>query len=121
MRKSRSPLRKLASMCFAKSDLRRDIQLNTEVTGAAFDEHAALAVPLTTGEAYTGPVPGDGLGLLAKTNIPEIPGATASRGTLVHTNAWPRDLDITGKRVGVIGTGSTGTQFIVAAAKRPAT
>jgi cation diffusion facilitator CzcD-associated flavoprotein CzcO len=35
----------------------------------------------------------------------------------VHTNAWPENLDITGKRVGVIGTGSTGTQFIVAAAK----
>ena len=57
------------------------------------------------------------LGLLAKSNIPDIPGRDTFAGPLVHTNAWPEDLDITGKRVGVIGTGSTGTQFIVAAAK----
>jgi cyclohexanone monooxygenase len=55
--------------------------------------------------------------LLAKTNIPDIPGRDRFAGTLVHTNAWPEDLDITGQRVGVIGTGSTGSQFIVAAPK----
>ena len=61
-------------------------------------------------------------GCSRRPTCPTFPGATASRGTLVHTNAWPEDLDITGKRVGVIGTGSTGTQFIVAAAKQsPAT
>src|SRR5690606_6108448 len=53
----------------------------------------------------------------AKTNIPDSPGLDDFAGTLVHTNEWPQDRDITGKRVGVIGTGSTGTQFIVAAAK----
>jgi len=99
-------------------DLARDIRLNTEVTGAAFDEDAALwTVTTAGGERLTCRYLVTALGLLAKTNIPDIPGLDDFAGTLVHTNEWPQDLDITGKRVGVIGTGSTGTQFIVAAAK----
>ncbi|MFQ1030688.1 NAD(P)/FAD-dependent oxidoreductase, partial [Staphylococcus haemolyticus] len=58
------------------------------------------------------------LGLLAATNKPDIPGIDSVEGRLVHTAEWPDDLSIEGKRVGVIGTGSTGTQFIVAAAKQ---
>lgn len=99
-------------------DLRRDIQLNTEVTGAAFDEGRRVwQIRTSAGEQFTARYLVNALGLLAKTNIPDIPGRDSFAGTLVHTNAWPHDLDITGKRVGVIGTGSTGTQFIVAAAK----
>lgn len=100
-------------------DLRRDIQLNTEVIGAMFDEQRKLwQVRTSTGETFTSRYLITALGLLAKTNIPDIPGRDSFGGILVHTNAWPHDLDITGKRVGVIGTGSTGTQFIVAAAKQ---
>lgn len=99
-------------------DLRRDIQLNTEVTSAVFDEQRKLwVVGTSTGEVFTGRYLVTALGLLAKSNIPDIPGRDSFAGRLVHTNAWPKDLDITGKRVGVIGTGSTGTQFIVKAAK----
>jgi len=99
-------------------DLRRDIQLSTEVTGAVFDEDRNIwRVRTSTGEEFTARYLVTALGLLAKTNIPDIPGLGSFAGALVHTNAWPHDLDITGKRVGVIGTGSTGTQFIVAAAK----
>ena len=99
-------------------DLGRDIQLDTEVTGAAFDEDTELwTVTTADGTRLTCRYLVNALGLLARTNIPDIPGRDTFGGTLVHTNAWPHDLDITGKRVGVIGTGSTGTQFIVAAAK----
>jgi cyclohexanone monooxygenase len=99
-------------------DLRRDIQLNTEVTGASFDEGRGVwQVRTSAGEELTARYLVTALGLLAKTNIPAIPGLDSFAGALVHTNAWPDDLDITGKRVGVIGTGSTGTQFIVAAAR----
>lgn len=99
-------------------DLRRDIALNTEVTGAAFDEDTDLwTVRTADGESLTSRYVVNGLGLLARSNIPDIPGQDGFAGRLVHTNAWPDDLDITGKRVGVIGTGSTGTQFIVAAAE----
>lgn len=99
-------------------DLRRDIQLNTEVTSSVFDEQRNVwQIRTSTGKEFTSRYLVTALGLLAKTNIPDIPGLDSFAGPLVHTNAWPDDLDITGKRVGVIGTGSTGTQFIVAAAK----
>jgi cation diffusion facilitator CzcD-associated flavoprotein CzcO len=102
-------------------DLGRDIQLNTEVTGAVFDEDTDLwRVTTGAGETFTARYLVNALGLLAKSNIPDIPGLDSFAGRLVHTNAWPDDLDITGQRVGVIGTGSTGTQFIVAAAKTAA-
>ena len=57
------------------------------------------------------------LGLLSKINLPDIKGRDSFRGTTVHTGDWPADLTLAGKRVGVIGTGSTGTQFICAASK----
>lgn len=99
-------------------DLRRDIQINTEVTSAVFDEQRKLwQIRTSTGEAFTCRYLVTALGLLARSNIPDIPGRDSFSGRMVHTNAWPEDLDITGKRVGVIGTGSTGTQFIIAAAK----
>ena len=101
-----------------RHDLARDITLDTEVTGAVYDEDADLwRVSTATGETLTSRYLVNALGLLAKSNMPDIPGRDSFAGRLVHTNAWPADLDITGKRVGVIGTGSTGTQFIVAAAR----
>ena len=57
-----------------------------------------------------------GLGLLSATNVPDFPGMDDFEGRLVHTGAWPEDLDLTGKRVGVIGNGSTGNQVITATA-----
>ncbi|MET0468388.1 MAG: NAD(P)/FAD-dependent oxidoreductase [Aeromicrobium sp.] len=99
-------------------DLRRDIQLETEVVGARFDEaHDVWIVRTAAGEEFSARYLVNGLGLLAKTNMPDIAGRDSFEGTLVHTNAWPADLDLAGKRVGVVGTGSTGTQFIGAAAK----
>ncbi len=101
--------------------LREHFRLNTEVTAAAFDEeHDLWRITTADGAQTSARYLVNALGLLAKTNIPPIPGIDTFAGTAVHTNAWPADLDITGKRVGVIGTGSTGTQFIVAAARTAA-
>jgi cation diffusion facilitator CzcD-associated flavoprotein CzcO len=100
-------------------DLRKDFQLNTEVNSLAFDEATETwTVSLSTGESVTARYVVTALGLLAATNMPDIPGIDTFEGRLVHTAEWPDDLSIEGKRVGVIGTGSTGTQFIVAAAKQ---
>ena len=49
-------------------------------------------------------------------HCPTCPAWSTSRAALVHTGAWPEDLDLTGKRVGVIGNGSTGNQVITATA-----
>ncbi|KAH9207478.1 hypothetical protein DL95DRAFT_483118 [Leptodontidium sp. 2 PMI_412] len=58
-----------------------------------------------------------GLGLLSKTNFPAIPNLEKFQGKLYHTANWPKDADLKGKRVGVIGNGSTGVQLITAIAK----
>ncbi|WP_224388262.1 NAD(P)/FAD-dependent oxidoreductase [Pseudonocardia sp. ICBG1293] len=98
-------------------DLRRDITLDTEVTGAAYEEDTGLwRVSTSTGGTLRCRYLVNALGLLARSNVPDIPGLDTFAGRTVHTNAWPDDLDLTGRRVGVIGTGSTGAQFIVAAA-----
>ena len=100
-------------------DLRRDIQLDTEITSLVFDDATETwTVTSVDGESWTARYVVTALGLLAAVNMPDIPGMDTFEGTLVHTAHWPGDLDIQGKRVGVIGTGSTGTQFISAAAKQ---
>ena len=53
-----------------------------------------------------------GLGLLSKTNLPDIPGIDSFQGDMYHTAKWPKDYDVTGKNVAVIGCGSTGVQVI---------
>lgn len=98
-------------------DLRRSYQFNTSVTAAHFNE-AINAWEVTTdkGEQVTARFVVTALGLLAQTNIPKFKGIETFKGALHHTGAWPQDLDLSGNRVGIIGTGSTGCQFITAAA-----
>ncbi|QKW08096.1 NAD(P)/FAD-dependent oxidoreductase [Streptomyces sp. NA04227] len=99
-------------------ELREDIQLNTTVEALTFDEATSLwTVRTDDGEEYTARYVVGALGPLSTANFPDIEGRESFAGTQVHTGAWPQELDITGKKVGVIGTGSTGTQFIGAAAK----
>ncbi|MGW9111741.1 flavin-containing monooxygenase [Microbacterium sp. NPDC055683] len=102
-----------------RHDLARDIQLDSEVTRIALDEETSIWTLTTAdGESVTARYVVTALGLLAAVNVPDIPGIDTFAGRLVHTAEWPDDLELEGKRVGVIGTGSTGTQFIVAASKR---
>jgi cation diffusion facilitator CzcD-associated flavoprotein CzcO len=99
-------------------ELRDDIQLNTGIESAIFDEdNDVWRVETDTGETWSARYLVTALGLLSRINMPNIPGLDSFAGDLLHTGAWPADQDLTGKRVGVIGTGSTGTQFICAASK----
>lgn len=56
-------------------------------------------------------------GLFNRPLIPDIAGLDSFTGPKFHTTAWPADLDITGKRIAVIGTGSTGAQLVPRIAK----
>ena len=52
-------------------------------------------------------------GCLSTANTPDIPGIDDFAGPVYHTGRWPHEgVDFTGKRVGVIGTGSSGIQSI---------
>jgi cation diffusion facilitator CzcD-associated flavoprotein CzcO len=97
--------------------LRDHIRLETGMTEAAFDEVSATwTVHTDAGVTFQSRFLVTGLGLLSATNMPKFPGMETFQGQLVHTGAWPEDLDLTGKRVGVIGNGSTGNQVITATA-----
>ena len=93
-------------------DLRRDIQLSTRVTRAEFDDAANLwEVTTESGERVRARFLVTAVGCLSAANLPEIPGRDSFAGELFHTARWPREgVDFKGKRVGLIGTGSTGIQ-----------
>ncbi|MCF5570938.1 SidA/IucD/PvdA family monooxygenase, partial [Pseudomonas sp. PA-3-11C] len=100
-----------------RHNLRQDIQFNTAITAAHFNETTNLwEVQTDTGESYTAKFIVTALGLLSATNIPKIKGLDTFQGEWHHTGNWPQGVQFEGKRVGVIGTGSTGTQVITAIA-----
>lgn len=100
-----------------RHDLRRDIQLETGITAAVFDEQSCRwLVTSDDGHQYSAKYLVTALGLLAATNVPKIKGIEQFQGQMYHTANWPADAAIDGKRVGVIGTGSTGCQVITAIA-----
>ncbi|WP_454866833.1 flavin-containing monooxygenase [Pseudomonas lini] len=100
-----------------RHDLRRDIQLETGITAAVFDEQSGRwLVTADDGHQYSAKYLVTALGLLSATNVPKINGLDQFKGHMYHTANWPADAVLEGKRVGVIGTGSTGCQVITAIA-----
>jgi len=93
-------------------DLRRDIQLGTRVLGARFDDAAdRWEVETSCGGRVSARFLISAVGCLSSANVPEIPGLDRFEGDWYHTGAWPHErVDFRGKRVGLIGTGSTGIQ-----------
>ena len=93
-------------------DLRRDIRFNTRVTSAHYDATANLWRVITeAGEQFTAQYLISAVGCLSSANIPEIAGLDTFKGRWYHTGQWPHEgVDFSGKRVGQIGTGSTGIQ-----------
>ena len=93
-------------------DLKRDIRFNTRVTAAHYDEAANLwRVTTEAGEVFTARFLITAVGCLSSANIPKFPGLDTFEGRWYHTGQWPHEgVDFRGKRVGMIGTGSTGIQ-----------
>jgi cyclohexanone monooxygenase len=98
-------------------DLREHIHLETGMTSADFDEVFGIwTVRTDRSVTYRARFLVTALGLLSATNTPDLHGIEHFEGRIVHTGAWPEELDLNGKRVGVIGNGSTGNQVISAVA-----
>ena len=93
-------------------DLRPDIQLGTRVVAATFRDAAdCWEIRTDTGELVTARFFISAVGCLSAANVPAIPGLGTFGGEWHHTAAWPHEgVDFTGKRVGLVGTGSTGIQ-----------
>ena len=95
-------------------DLRKDIQFNTRIKAAVYDT-ATGQWTLTTdkGETATAPFCVMATGNLSTPRVPDFKGVESFKGKWYHTGLWPHEgVDFTGKRVAVIGTGSSGIQMI---------
>jgi cyclohexanone monooxygenase len=109
-------------------DIRKDFIFNAKVSSAVFDDENDLWT-LGFQQPHRAPVTArfvfSALGPLSWPQMPKIPGINTFKGESIHTAAWPRDpnglgpaeRDFTGKRVAVIGVGSTGVQTIQEMAK----
>lgn len=103
-------------------DLRKDIQFNTRVTAAHFDQASGRwQVTTDQGDHISARFCIMATGCLSTPNVPRFKGLESYQGATYHTGAWPREgVDFSGLRVGVIGTGSTAIQSIPQIAKQAA-
>ncbi|NOT55882.1 MAG: NAD(P)/FAD-dependent oxidoreductase [Deltaproteobacteria bacterium] len=97
-----------------KFNLHKHIQLNARVKAAHFDEtHNLWQLSLEDGRQMTCRFLLTALGLLSTPTMPRIAGAADFKGQSFHTFYWPHEpVELTGKKVAVIGTGATGVQVI---------
>ena len=95
-----------------KLDLLRDISFDTRIAAARYDTKKNLwSVQTSRGETFQATFLITAVGCLSSTNIPDIPGLEGFKGNWYHTGEWPHEgVDFSGKKVGLIGTGSTGIQ-----------
>jgi cyclohexanone monooxygenase len=100
-------------------ELRPHFRFGTRVTAATFDEaNERWVVETDRGDRFEAPWCVMATGSLSAPNLPPIPGIETFAGTTVHTGLWPREgVDVSGQRVGIIGTGSSGMQSIPHLAK----
>jgi len=103
-----------------KFDLRRHMQFDTAVTAANYDDASrSWTVALQDGSTRTTRFLITALGLLSAATPPRYPGVDTFEGQSWHTYYWPHEpVDLTGKRVGVVGTGATAIQLIPVVAEQ---
>jgi 4-hydroxyacetophenone monooxygenase len=107
--------------CVDAFEIRDRIVLNTKVVRARFDESTARWAVQTqdqdgriTSESVNVVI--SAVGQLNEPAEPQIPGAEQFKGPILHSARWPSGLDVTGKRVSVIGTGASAMQIVPAIA-----
>ncbi|WP_426573953.1 flavin-containing monooxygenase [Aquihabitans sp. McL0605] len=93
-------------------DLRRDIHFHTDVAAMTFDEPTSTwQLDTAAGESFTARFVIAATGILSTPLVPDIAGMGSFAGDALFSSRYPREgYDFTGKRVAVIGTGSTGVQ-----------
>jgi len=96
-----------------KYDVRRHVRFGVEVLGARYDDDAGTwTVELSDGEPIEVDVLVPAVGQLSRPAYANIPGREDFAGASFHSATWDHDVDVTGKRVAVIGTGASAIQFV---------
>ncbi|UZW56431.1 NAD(P)/FAD-dependent oxidoreductase [Sphingobium sp. JS3065] len=111
---SQAEINKYQNYVADKLELRRDIRFNTRVMSAYYDEASGRWVIQTDrGEKISSQFCIMATGNLSVPRIPDFPGLETFEGATYHTHDWPSsEVNFAGKRVAVIGTGSSGAQVI---------
>lgn len=101
-------------------DLRRDISFDSQVTAMTWDDESGTwLVTVADGHQVRARFVISAVGLLSVSNRTNIPGVDSFQGRMLHTGHWPHEgVDFTGRRVAVIGTGSSAIQAIPEIARR---
>jgi cation diffusion facilitator CzcD-associated flavoprotein CzcO len=98
--------------CAQAFGVHEHIRFNTTVQRLTWDErHGEWVVSTDHGE-YRGRYVVAGMGALSEPMIPPLHGLDAFTGPVIHSAMWPKELELTGKSVAVIGTGASAIQFI---------
>lgn len=106
-------LKAYAEHCVDKYGIRSRIRLNTKVLAAEFDdEHSLWRVQTDPGGEITARFLISACGILTVPKLPDIDGVDSFEGVTMHTARWDHTQDLTGKRVGIIGTGASAVQVI---------
>ena len=103
-----------------KFDLRQDIQFQTTISAAHWDQAAnQWTVTTDKGQKARSRFLFTAIGIQSAYTLPKIPGRDSFKGPAYHPARWPHTpVDFTGKRVGIIGTGATAIQAIPEIAKQ---
>lgn len=111
----RDELQKYANYIVDKYDLRDRMTFNTKLTAAKWDEtERKWNISLETADGAEDIASNaiiSASGLFNTPKLPDIPGIKSYKGKMFHTTAWDHEFDYSGKRVALIGTGSTGLQL----------
>ena len=109
--------------CADQYDVRKHIRFNTEVSSAVFDETTQTWAIQATNKTSKQTIDKAesvehiqanavicAVGQLNRPAIPKLPGLEQYQGQVIHTAQWPDQLDLTGKKVALIGTGASAVQ-----------
>lgn len=93
--------------------LRGLVRTGVEVTSASYDDSTATwRVATSAGDVVEADVLVPAVGQLSRPALPDIPGLGTFEGPSFHSAQWRHDVDLTGKRVAVLGTGASAIQFV---------
>ena len=113
----RDELKGYIDACARKHGIERRVRFGTEVIEAAYDEPSSLWRVRVRGadgveEILTAQAVISAVGMLNRPQYPEFDGLESFSGPCFHSSRWRHDVELEGKRVGVVGTGASAMQFV---------
>jgi len=121
----RDEIQSYVARCADEHGVTPHVRFGHEVTSAEYDPDGArwtVRVQPGDGEAFTVTANAvvSGVGMLNRPYVPDLPGLSDFAGRSFHSSHWPDDLDVTGRRVAVVGTGASAVQVVPGIAGRVA-